>query len=327
MSDGDVMPRRSGEDVGVGSINPLRSLPRKRESRATGDGSTPSRGRAERARGNPKTFALALGGGGARALAEIAVIEALDDMGVRPVAIAGASLGALIGAAYACGMTGKAIRRHVIERAHDRSGTLSRLAGARAAALSAWLAAPLGNPMLIDATKFCEAFLPPDVPDDFAALAIPLAVVTADFYARRERTFCAGALKPAIAASMAIPGLIRPMEIDGRVLVDGAAVNPLPFDHLRGVAEVILAVDCTGGPSEPRGIPDPWECLFATIHIMGEAIVAEKIKHGGPDLVVRPNVGTFRLLDFFQASAILRASAPIKAVVKEKLGALLNADP
>ena len=58
-----------------------------------------------------KTFALALGGGGARGLAHIAVIEALDDMGVKPVAIAGTSIGALIGAAYAAGMPGKDIRQ------------------------------------------------------------------------------------------------------------------------------------------------------------------------------------------------------------------------
>ena len=60
-------------------------------------------------------FALALGGGGARGLAHIAMLEALDELGIRPVAIAGTSIGALIGAAYAAGMTGKAIRRIVID--------------------------------------------------------------------------------------------------------------------------------------------------------------------------------------------------------------------
>ena len=57
---------------------------------------------------------------------------------------------------------------------------------------------------------------------------------------------------------------------------------------------------------------------------MGNAITAEKIKHGAPDLVVRPRVGTFRALDFLQASAILRASEPVKAELKEKLAALLE---
>lgn len=283
--------------------------------------------RSRRASFRSKTFALALGGGGARGLAQISIIEALDEMGVKPVAIAGTSIGALIGAAYAAGMTGQAIRRHVIERAHDRAGTLSRLMATRAVALSAWLTAPFGNPMLVDAAKFCATFLPPAVPDDFAALAIPLTVIATDLYARSETAYSTGALKPALAASMAVPGLVRPVEIDGRVLVDGATVNPLAFDRLRGAADVIVAVDCSGGPSEPRGIPDAWECLFAAIQVMGQSIVAEKLKHGGPDLLIRPNVGIFRLLDFFQASAILRAAEPVKAEVKEKLGALLNAVP
>ena len=56
---------------------------------------------------------------------------------------------------------------------------------------------------------------------------------------------------------------------------------------------------------------------------MGSAITAEKVKHGAPDLIVRPKVGSFRTLDFLQASAILRASEPVKAELKEKLAALL----
>jgi len=63
-----------------------------------------------------KSFALALGGGGARGLAHIAVLEALDDMGRKPAAIAGTSIGALIAAAYAAGMSGRQIRRFVITR-------------------------------------------------------------------------------------------------------------------------------------------------------------------------------------------------------------------
>jgi NTE family protein len=56
---------------------------------------------------------------------------------------------------------------------------------------------------------------------------------------------------------------------------------------------------------------------------MGSAIIAEKIKQGAPDLIVRPNVGTFRALDFLQASAILRAAEPVKRDVKKALPALL----
>jgi NTE family protein len=87
----------------------------------------------------------------------------------------------------------------------------------------------------------------------------------------------------------------------------------------------VVAVDISGAPTEERrDIPNPWECLLATVLVMGNAITAEKIKHSAPDLVVRPRVGAFRTLDFLQASAILRAAEPVKAELKEKLAALLG---
>jgi NTE family protein len=120
-----------------------------------------------------------------------------------------------------------------------------------------------------------------------------------------------------------VPGLVRPIERDGRVLVDGGVVDPLPFTVLRGRADVIVAVDASGGAVQAQSVPDPWETLFAAITVMGQTIVAEKLKSGGPDLLVRPNIGIFRVFDFFQASAILRAAEPTKAELKQKLGALL----
>jgi NTE family protein len=248
-------------------------------------------------------------------------MEALDEIGVRPVAIAGSSIGAAMGAAYAAGLSGKAIRRHVISLAHGRGETIARLFGARAVTLSSMIAAPFGNPMLLDAQKLCAAFLPAAVPDDFAQLEIPLIVPATDLYGRSEVVFSTGPLKPAIAASMAVPGLV---EHDGHVLVDGAAVDPLPFEHLRGRADVILAVDTTVGPIAPRGMPDPWENLFATLQVMSHTIVTEKLKRGAPDILIRPELSAFRLLDFFHASAILRAAEPVKAQVKARVAALMK---
>jgi NTE family protein len=270
-----------------------------------------------------KTFALALGGGGARGLAQIVVIEALDELGVKPVAIAGVSVGAAIGAAYAAGMRGKAIRRHIVGIAHNRPETFARLYGARAVGLSELFGAGFGNPMVLDAERFSAAFLPPAIPVRFEDLAIPLGVLATDLYARSEAVFTAGPLKPAIAASLALPGLLQPVIIDGRILVDGAALNPLPFDRLRGCADVIVAVDSSVGPTQARGIPGPWETLFATIQAVGHAMVTQKLKEGAPDLVIRPNVGIFRVFDFMRASAILRAAEPVKAEVRERLSALI----
>jgi len=271
-----------------------------------------------------KTFALALGGGGARGLAHIEVIEALDDMGVKPVAISGTSIGALIGAAYAAGMRGKDIRRHVIAFAHDRAETLRRLLNARAGTLADLFAGSFGEATQIDAEKLCAQFLPPAIPADFSALAIPLTVVATDLHRRQEAAFSSGPLMPALAASIAIPGLLRPVAIDGRILIDGGATNPLPFDHLRGRADIVVAVDVFGVPAAGRGdMPSTWESVFSTVLIMGSAIVAAKLNHEAPDVLIRPNIGIFRTLDFYQASAILRAAEAAKAEVKEKLGALL----
>jgi NTE family protein len=273
-----------------------------------------------------KSFALALGGGGARGYAHIAILEALDEMGVRPVAIAGASIGALIGAAYAAGLSGKEIRRHVIALAHDRSAIFRRLMTARAGRIAEIISTGFGGANLIDAEKFCAQFLPETVPDDFDALQIPLTVVTSDLYRRCEVPLTSGPLKPALAASIALPGLLRPVVIGERVLIDGGATNPLPFDHLRGLADVVMAVDISGEPAEERrDLPNPWEALVITVLVMANAIIGEKLKHSAPDLMIRPNVGIFRTLDFLQASAILRAAEPVKAETKQKLAALLEA--
>jgi len=274
-----------------------------------------------------KTVALALGGGGARGLAHIVVLETLDELGIRPVAIAGTSIGALIGAPYAAGMSGAELRKHVMALARDRAGVFSKLIAARAGgSIGSLIASGLRSAALIDAEKFCAQFLPDRVPNDFRELKIPLTIIASDLYARREAAISSGSLRAAIAASMAIPGLSRPVVVDGRVMVDGGATNPLPFDRVRGIADIIIAVDVAGPPAaDCTDMPDTFECYLATILVMAQTIIDEKMKHGAPDIVLRPNVGVFRALDFLRASAILRASEPVRAELREKLGKLLAA--
>src|SRR4030081_521890 len=124
-------------------------------------------------------------------------------MGGRPPAIAGSSIGAAIGAAYAARISGKAIRRHVIDVAHGRTETIARLVAARAAAFTDIFAAPFGNPMLLDGEKLCAEFTPAKIPDDVGALGIPLNVPATDLYGRCEVVLATGPLRAAIAASMA----------------------------------------------------------------------------------------------------------------------------
>lgn len=273
-----------------------------------------------------KDFALALGGGGARGLAHVVVIESLDELGIKPVAIAGASIGAVIGAAYAAGLSGKEIRRYAVDLAHDRAAVMSRLMRSRAAGLNKLFGAGFGDATRLDGEKLCQQFLPEQLLGDFQSLQIPLLVVASDLYRRREVIFTEGSLKSALAASIALPTIIRPVVDGDRILVDGGATNPLPFDLLRGRAEVVVAVDISGPPVEDkRDVPNALECLYATVLVMAHSITAEKLKHSAPSIVIKPNVGSFRTLDFFRASAILRAAEAGKAEIKDQLRRLLGA--
>ena len=273
-----------------------------------------------------KTVALALGGGGARGLAHIVVTEALDEIGVKPVAIAGTSIGAIIGAGYAAGMSGRDMRRYAIQIAHNRTDVMRRMMRARAGKLRDLFGGGLGDATRLDAERMCEQFLPVTLPEEFSGLAIPLIVIASDLYRRREVVFTKGPLRHALAASIALPTIMRPVMHDGQILVDGGATNPLPFEHLRGRADVIMAVEISGPPTATRSeVPNALECLYATVLVMTHSIISEKLRHGAPDLLLQPNVGSFRALGFLQASAILRAAEPVKAEIKEKLIKLLDA--
>jgi NTE family protein len=158
-----------------------------------------------------KSVALALGAGGARGLSHIAVFEALDELGIKPVAIAGSSIGAIAGAVYGAGMSGKAIRRYVVDIAHNRAEVWRRLMLARAGTIRGMFNGNFSAAVRLDAEKLIAQFLPDVVPDDFGALGIPLTVVASNLYGRREVTFNSGPLKPALAASIALPTIMRPV--------------------------------------------------------------------------------------------------------------------
>ena len=236
------------------------------------------------------------------------VLEAFDELGVKPSLIAGTSIGAVVGAAYAAGMSGRAIREHATATLRDRSGVMAALIASRVGRL-ADIVSGFGNPFLIDGERLLDRLWPEAVPERFEDLALPLEVVATDYHARAEAAFTAGPLGPAVAASIAIPGVIRPVRLAERLLVDGGAVNPLPFDRLIGRADIIVAVDVTGGPPPMGGrSPAGFDLMFGTLQIMQAAIVAAKLKIYRPEIVVRPAVDRFRVLDFFDARAILAAA-------------------
>jgi NTE family protein len=94
-----------------------------------------------------------------------------------------------------------------------------------------------------------------------------------------------------VAGSIAIPGLFRPVIFGDEVLIDGRAVNPLRYDLLFCLADIIVAVDVTfGGRSSKRRAPSPFGSMFGAAQIMQGAITVQKIKLGAPDILARPKV-------------------------------------
>jgi NTE family protein len=268
---------------------------------------------------------VALGGGGARGIAHVAMLEVLDELGIRPVAIAGTSMGAMIGAAYAAGLEARVIRSHILRLLRNRSEVLAKLLQARVGRFADFVLRGRGNPVLLNPQILLELLWPPGIPTHFESLPISMMVVATDYVTCEEIVYQKGKLVPAVAGSMAIPGLFQPVEDDDRVLIDGGAVNPLPYDLLFAHADIVVAVDVTfGGRSRAKRVPSPLDSMFGAAQIMQGAIIAEKLKRRRPDVLLRPDVARYGLLDFFRAPQILRTAEADKEIFRSVLLAELK---
>lgn len=267
-----------------------------------------------------KTVAVALGGGGARGLAHISVLQALDELGVRPVAIAGASIGAIIGAAYAAGFSGAELRAHTEAVLANRFKLARRLLHARARGRKR-LFKGVGHPFLIDGERFLDAFWPDGVPDSFEALQIPLTVVATDFRRRCEVVYSRGPLRLAVAGSMSIPGVVRATKGEAGYLIDGGLVNPLPYDHLAGKADIVVAVNVSGnsGAESETRAPTAFQTMIVASQILMNSISARMIEERPPDVLIAPAVHQYLALDLFKASRIFAAGDSCRELLREGL--------
>ncbi|MCP4388702.1 MAG: patatin-like phospholipase family protein [Gammaproteobacteria bacterium] len=253
---------------------------------------------------------LALGGGGARGLAHILMLEVLDDLRIRPHRIAGTSIGAVFGTMYAAGMSGREIRE-VVDRL-TVSKNESWLSGLFEQDLGRWwdlINLKLGSGGLIDSSAFAGFIRETTGVSRFDQLGIPLKIVAADFWEREAVIFETGNLSPAIQASIAIPGLFSPVQHNGRVLVDGGLVNPLPYDLLFDDCDVVVAIDVSGNrnPKTDNG-PGYFETVFNTMQITQAAILREKMKLRPPHIYIRPGLEDIRVFDFNRVDEIYQQS-------------------
>ena len=292
----------------------------------------PPRIAAKRNRGGsirPPSIGLVLGGGGARGLAHILMLEVFDELGIKPKIIAGTSIGALYGVAYAAGLSAREIRSHTEEMLTKRIGLVRDLFAARVQRNGRFWDLVSARSAFLAPGVLLDLVLPAGVPQTFDELSIPLRVVASDFYALEAAVFSTGPVRPAVAASLALPVIFEPLLIDGRTLIDGGLTNPLPFDLIAGEADILVAIDGSGttvpSPSRPR--PTALEALFASSFLFERSIVREKLKAHRPDIYIDAGTGRYQALEFLKVREILAAAEPAKAQLRADLERMLSMHP
>ncbi|MFO1039641.1 MAG: patatin-like phospholipase family protein [Geminicoccaceae bacterium] len=255
---------------------------------------------------------LVLGGGAARGLAHVGVLAELDRLGLRPDIVTGCSAGALTAAMYLT---------RGLEGAAEMACSFPWLRSA----FSIGSAGSRGGPL--DPNRLVARLQLPDV--CFEDLDRRLGVAATDLGTGRERWLMKGSLRRAVAASIALPGLFRPVWHDGAWLADGGLVDPLPVSLCRALgATNVIAASLggepwqRGGPTNPALAPEgaavPEQAVrracptyVATVvnaaTIMSEFITRVRIASDPPDVLVLPEPGRVGLLDFHRGQEAIEA--------------------
>lgn len=276
---------------------------------------------------DPK-IGLALGGGSARGLAHIPLLEALDEYGLVPTQIAGTSIGSLYGAARASGMSGAEMRELTLEMTKDIGTMVQRLwATSRARSLKEMF--DRGLSVQLDALDVVHSFIPGDVVRDFASTIMPFSVIATDFYTWEEKVFSQGEILPAIAASIAIPSFFKPVSLDGHTYIDGNTVTPVPFAQAGAGMDYLIAIDVTGSPdaadlADMTKTPSAIETAIGAMQIMQSSIVAHSIALHQPNIYIKPHLQAFRAHEFYRVKEILAAGDREKDNLKRHLDQLLG---
>ncbi len=268
---------------------------------------------------SPK-IGLALGGGAARGLAHIPMLEAFDELGLKPSMIAGCSMGALVGAAYAGGMSAREIRDHAERLLANRMDMARHVFGFKKTRLGDIFSLKGLSSLQLDGQKLADIALPDHLPQLIEDQLIPLKVVATDYERMEEVVFTSGSILQTVGASIAIPGLIAAPRIDGRIHVDGGVKNPVPFNHVTEGMDYVVAIDVTGRLKPVlKAHPSNLELAVGSMLIMFHEIADLRRRQAPPDFYVSPDVDHFGSGDFFKVKEIFAAAAPAKEKLKRAL--------
>ena len=257
----------------------------------------------------PARTALVLAGGGSKGLAHIGLLQALDSLGVRPDLIVGTSMGAILGAMYAAGMSGREIETRV--RAANLDVLVRDYAPQVAASLGVLKAIVVwereSSEWVLQTGAVRESEVSASLSrlvlganlmarGDFDALPIPFRAVATDLDDRSVVALRRGDLARAVRASMALPLLMRPVVIDGHTLVDGGLSSNVPVGVARALgAERIIVSTIASAKPEASAFDDP---LTVTSAVFEYLWVQDSLKLQVHDVLVAQPTAAFGMLDF-----------------------------
>lgn len=289
---------------------------------------------------------LALSGGGARGAAHIGVLKVLESMQIPIDCITGTSMGAIVGGAYASGVSPQDLESAVVETDWDdvfndrpprTEQTMRRKQDATRGLSDLELGVRDGNIAiaggLVSGVQI-ESFLrrltrPVSAVEDFSRLPVPFRAVATDIETGEAVVLEGGNLVRALRASMAIPGLIAPVELDGRLLVDGGLADNLPIALARqSCADVVIAVNIQSPLFTREQLGSALSITGQLINLLGKSSVdAQLATLGEHDILITPNLGDITSADFdrqSEAIAIGEAAALEMAPALARLSASLG---
>ncbi len=272
-----------------------------------------------------KSIGIAFGAGGARGIAHLLMIEALDELGLKPSIISGSSIGSVVGAFYAAGFDSKQMLEILDQLIHPKSDSVfDFLLKSDIVKMFTMFDPQFIKSGFIKGEKFQKYMETHLKVSRFEDLKVPLKVVATDYWKKEAVVFDKGDLLNPIKASYSLPGLFTPVKIKNRILIDGGAVNPLPYDLIMGKCDITIAIDVTAFKAQSESeIPPTFDSVFTTYQTMQNSIIKERLKFQKPDIYIRPEIYDVRVFDFVKADLIFKQAQPAKEELKRQLDKLL----
>jgi NTE family protein len=269
---------------------------------------------------------LALGAGGARGLAFIVILEAFEELGIKPSIISGASIGAIVGAAYAAGLDTKQMRAAVDELVETKNGRFWEIyKKSDIIKLLEFIDPNTKSGGILKGEKIINYFKSHVKIKKFEELKIPLLIVATNYWEKKQEVLSKGDLLSAVKSSYSLPGIFTPVSRNGKLLIDGGMVNPLPFDVISEKCDLTIAIDVSAKlTNKDVGMPPAHEVLFSAFQIMQNSILSAKLMRSTPDILIKTDIKEIRMLEFLKAKEIYKQAVPFKDQLKSKLELVLN---